>query len=80
MEFTPLTIPAANQRPLGIEVKSGARHGRLFGNGGEPQRFRSGRNYTIATLWKFFAANGGLDASLIVPPLWRSVGVTLWQY
>jgi len=24
--------------------------------------------------------NEGLDTSLIVPPLWRSLGVTLWQF
>jgi hypothetical protein len=24
--------------------------------------------------------NKGLDTSLIVPPLWRSLGVTLWQF
>jgi transposase len=31
-------------------------------------------------LCKFFDANNGLDTSLIVPPLWRSLGVTLWQF
>jgi hypothetical protein len=31
-------------------------------------------------LWKLFGANKSLDTSLTVPPLWRNLGVTLWQF
>jgi hypothetical protein len=38
-------------------------------------------NYPFANLCVLFLdTDKGLDASLIVPPLWRSLGVTLWQF
>ena len=35
---------------------------------------------TSLPLCKFLDANNDLDMPLTVPPLWRSLGVTLWQF